>query len=157
MEETERPMQKTPWIPIVIIGLLVVILVTLIGPLNTLYYVFNRPDRPFLEQLTPEQLMEISNMLALYIKGRTVLAIINTGLLLYLIAFYIGIYRETKSNFSLCLVLFSFTLFFYSITSNPILIWINGFQGTNIFNIFNFLPDIFTTLASAILIYLSRQ
>jgi hypothetical protein len=96
-------------------------------------------------------------MLALYIKGRTVLALINTGLLLYLIAFYVGIYREMKSNFSLCLVLFSLTLFLYSITSNPILIWVNGFQETNIFNIFNFLPDIFTTLASAILIYRRRQ
>ena len=157
MEENERPMRKTPWIPIAIIGILVVILVILIGPMNTLYNIFNRPDRPFLEHLTPQQLMEISNMLALYIKGRTVLALINTGLLLYLIAFYIGIYRETKSNFSLCLVLFSSTLFLYSITSNPIIIWINGFQSANIFNIFNFLPDIFTTLASAILIYLSRQ
>jgi hypothetical protein len=32
MEETERQMQKTPWAPIAIIGLLVVILVVLIGP-----------------------------------------------------------------------------------------------------------------------------
>jgi hypothetical protein len=37
------------------------------------------------------------------------------------------------------------------------MIWINGFNGTNIFNMFNLLPDVFTTLASAILIYLSRQ
>ena len=157
MEETERQMQKTPWAPIAIIGLLVVILVVLIGPLNTINYIFNHSDRPLLEHLTPQQLQEVSNMLALYIKGRTVLALINTGLLLYLIAFYVGIYREMKSNFSLCLVLFSLTLFLYSITSNPILIWVNGFQETNIFNIFNFLPDIFTTLASAILIYRRRQ
>jgi len=157
MEETERQMQKTPWAPIAIIGLLVVIIVVLIGPLNTINYIFNHSDRPLLEHLTPQQLQEVSNMLALYIKGRTVLALINTGLLLYLIAFYVGIYREMKSNFSLCLVLFSLTLFLYSITSNPILIWVNGFQETNIFNIFNFLPDIFTTLASAILIYRRRQ
>ena len=126
-------------------------------PLNTINYIFNHSDRPLLEHLTPQQLQEVSNMLALYIKGRTVLALINTGLLLYLIAFYVGIYREMKSNFSLCLVLFSLILFLYSITSNPILIWVNGFQETNIFNIFNFLPDIFTTLASAILIYRRRQ
>jgi hypothetical protein len=157
MEENERQMQKTPWAPIAIVGLLMVILVILIGPLNTIYYIFNNPGRPLLEHLTPQQLLEVSNMLALYIKGRTVLSLINTGLLLYLTALYVGIYRETKSNFSLCLVLFSVTLFLYSITSNPILIWVNGFQEANVFNIFNFLPDIFTTLASAILIYLSRQ
>jgi hypothetical protein len=125
--------------------------------MNTLNSIFSNPSRPYLERLTPQQLEEISNLLVFYIKGRTVLALINTGLLLYLIALYISIYRETKSNFSLCLVLFSATLLLYSITSNPILIWLNGFQEANILNIFNFLPDIFTTLASAILIYLSRQ
>jgi hypothetical protein len=157
MDVTENRMQSKQWIPITIILLLVAILMILWGPLNTLYLIFSRPGRPPLEQFTPQQLMEISNMLVLYIQGRTVLAIINTCLLVYLMALYYSIYRETKSNFSLCLILFSATLFLYSITSNPILIWLNGFQGTNIFNMFNFLPDIFTTLASAILIYLSRQ
>ena len=157
MDGTENRMQKKPWVPIAIIVLLAAILLVLLGPLNTLYSLFSHPGRPLLELMTPEQLMEISNMLALYIEGRTVLALINTCLLLYLMALYYNIYRETRSNFSLCLVLFSATLFLYSITSNPIMIWINGFNGTNIFNLFNLLPDIFTTLASAILIYLSRQ
>ncbi len=157
MEENEKKMQKTPWVSIAIVGLLVVIIIVLIGPMNTLNSIFSNPGRPFLERLTPQQLEEISNLLVFYIKGRTVLALINTGLLLYLIALYVSIYRETKSNFSLCLVLFSATLLLYSVTSNPILIWLNGFQEANILNIFNFLPDIFTTLASAILIYLSRQ
>ena len=157
MEENEKKMQKTPWASIVIVGLLVVIIIVLIGPLNTLNSIFSNPGRPFLERLTPQQLEEISNLLVFYIKGRTVLALINTGLLLYLIAIYVGIYRETKSNFSLCLLLFSATLLLYSVTSNPILIWLNGFQEVNILSVFNFLPDIFTTLASAILIYLSRQ
>ena len=157
MEETEKKMQKTPWASIAIVALLVIIIIVLIGPFNTLNYIFSNPSNRLLERLTPEQLEEISNLLVFYIKGRTVLALINSGLLLYLIALYIGIYRETKSNFSLCLVLFSATLLLYSITSNPILIWLNGFQEANILNIFNFLPDIFTTLASAILIYLSRQ
>jgi len=157
MEENEKKMQKTPWASIAIIGLLVVIIIVLIGPLNTLNSIFSNPGRPFLERLSPQQLEEISNLLVFYIKGRTVLALINTGLLLYLIAIYVGIYRETKSNFSLCLLLFSATLLLYSVTSNPILIWLNGFQEVNILSVFNFLPDIFTTLASAILIYLSRQ
>jgi hypothetical protein len=156
MEPTEKPMKKDQWAPLAIIGLLVVILVVLIGPLNTLAFVQSQ-DRPLLERLTPEQLMEISNMLAIYIKGRTILAVINMGLLLYLMFLYGGIYRETKSNFSLCLLLLSITLFLYAITSNPIMIWINGFQSASIWNMFNILPDIFTTLASAILIYLSRQ
>jgi hypothetical protein len=157
MDGNENRMQKTPWVPIAIVILLGAILLVLLGPLNTLYTLFSHPGRPLLELMTPEQLMEISNMLAIYIEGRTVLALINTCLLIYLMWLYSNIYRETRSNFSLCLVLFSATLFLYSITSNPIMIWINGFNGTNIFNLFNLLPDVFTTLASAILIYLSRQ
>jgi hypothetical protein len=157
MDGNENRMQKTQWIPIAIIVLLAVILLILWGPLGMLYSLFSQPGRPLLEQMTPQELMAISNMLVLYIQGRTVLALINTCLLLYLMILYYNMYRETKSNFSLCLILFSATLFLYSITSNPILIWINGFNGTNIFNMFNFLPDVFTTLASAILIYLSRQ
>ncbi len=156
MEENEKQMDKGRWAPLAIIGLLVVILIVLIGPLNTLAFLQSQ-DRPMLEHLTPEQLMEISNMLALYIKGRTVLAVINMGLLAYLMFLYGGIYRETKSNFSLCLLLLSVTLFLYAITSNPIMIWINGFQSASVWNMFNILPDVFTTLASAILIYLSRQ
>ena len=150
-------MQKTPWVPIIIIAILATILLVLWAPLSTLNSIFSHPGRPIFEQFTPQQMMEVSNMLVLYIQGRTVLALINAVLLLYLLILYYNIYRETKSNFSLCLILFSATLFLYSITSNPILIWINGFNGTNIFNLFNLLPDVFTTLASAILIYLSRQ
>ncbi len=157
MDGNENRMQKTQWGPIAIVAVLAVILLLLLGPLNTLYSIFGRPGRPVLELLTPQELMEISNVLVFYIQGRTVLAVINSLLLVYLMALYYGIYRETRSNFSLCLVLFSATLFLYSITSNPIMIWINGFNGTNIFNLFNLLPDVFTTLASAILIYLSRQ
>jgi hypothetical protein len=157
MGENGDRMQNRQWIPIAIVLVLAVILLILWGPLNTLYLIFRNPGRPPLELLTPQQLMEVSNMLVLYIQGRTVLALINTCLLIYLMVLYYNMYRETKSNFALCLILFSATLFLYSITSNPILIWINGFNGTNIFNMFNFLPDVFTTLASAILIYLSRQ
>jgi len=156
MEENEKPMKRDQWVPLVIIGTLVVILIVLIGPLNTLAFL-QSTDRPMLERLTPEQLMEISNMLAIYIKMRTVLAVINMGLLVYLMFLYGGSYRETKSNFSLCLLLLSVTLFLYAITSNPIIVWVNGFQAVSVWNIFNILPDIFTTLASAILIYLSRQ
>ncbi len=157
MGENESRMQKNQWIPLAILLVLAAILLILWGPLNTLYLIFSNPGRPLLEQLTPQQLMEVSNMLVLYIQGRTVLALINTCLLIYLMILYYNMYRETKSNFALCLILFSATLFLYSITSNPILIWVNGFNNTNIFNMFNFLPDVFTTLASAILIYLSRQ
>ncbi len=158
MDGTENRMQKkTQWGPIAIVLVLAVILIFLLGPLNTLYTFFGRSGHPILELMTPQELIELNNMLVFYIEGRTVLAIINSVLLVYLMVLYYGIYRETKSTFSLCLVLFAATLFLYSITSNPSMIWINGFNGANIFSLFNLLPDVFTTLASAILIYLSRQ
>jgi hypothetical protein len=156
MDPSEKRMQKTTWLYIALFGLLIIFVAGFIG----VPYLSNlnlHADRPRLEELTPQQLQEISNMMALYIKGRSVLDLINAVLLIYLMVMYARIYRDTKTTFSLCLVLFSFTLLLYSISSNPLLIWVTGFQRANILGIFNFFPDIFTTLASLILIYLSRQ
>jgi hypothetical protein len=132
MDENENRMQKTQWGPIAIVVVLAVILLFLMGPMNTLYSIFGRPGRPLLELMTPQELMEISNLLVFYIEGRTVIAIINSCLLVYLMVVYYGIFRETRSSFSLGLILFSATLFLYSITSNPVMIWINGFNGANV-------------------------
>jgi len=156
MDPSEKGMQKTTWLYIALFGLLIIFVAGFVGVpyLSNLYL---HADRPRLEELTPQQLQEISNMMALYIKGRSVLDLINAVLLIYLMILYTRIYRDTKTIFSLCLVLFSFTLLLYSISSNPLLIWLTGFQRANILGIFNFFPDIFTTLASLILVYLSRQ
>jgi len=124
----------------------------------TLYGYFpSQLDRPRLENLTPEQLKEISSYLAIYIKGKTILGFLNSILLIYLLYLQVKIYRSTKTNFSLTLILCFTALFLYTILGNPVAVWFAGFSGGSILGAFNFLPDLFTTVASIIFIMLSRQ
>jgi hypothetical protein len=150
-------MQKNTWFYLVVAGLSIILIISVFGfPL--IFRQFPPPfDRPRFEEFNPEQLRELSNFMALYFKGRAIISSINTILLLYLLIQYIGIYRSTKSNFTLGLILFSFSLLLFSISSNPGITWLTGFQRGNVLQSMNFIPDIFTTIASILLIYLSRQ
>jgi hypothetical protein len=95
--------------------------------------------------------------LYLYLWGaKTVLASVNTVLLTYLLIVYIDIYRKTGSEFSLGLVIFSIALLLYALTSNPLLHRFAGFRGSGL-GPFTMLPDLFTCIASVVLLYLSRQ
>jgi hypothetical protein len=87
---------------------------------------------------------------------KAVLASVNAILLTILLAIYLGIYRKTGSEFSLGLVIFSLALLLYSLTSNPIIQRVAGFRGSGL-GPFTMLPDLFTCIASAILLYLSRK
>ncbi len=87
---------------------------------------------------------------------KTILASVNTILLTILLAIYFGIYRTTRSQFSLGLIIYSMALLLYSLTSNPLLHRFAGFIGSGL-GPFTMLPDLFTCIASAILLYLSRQ
>jgi hypothetical protein len=110
-----------------------------------------------LEDLSPEQLSEISNYLAVYIKGKSILGFVNSILLAYLIYLQVKVYRSTKTTFSFTLILCFTALLLYTVFSNPIPVWFSGFSGGSIIEAFNFLPDLFTTVASIIFIMLSRE
>jgi hypothetical protein len=148
-------MQKNVWIAIFVVGLVALFATSIfLSPAR----IFPPPlDRPRLEDFNMEQLREMSNLIALNIKGKSIIGLLNSALLIYLLIIHFQVYQATKSNFSLSLILFCLALLFYTLSANPVLTWASGFQRTNIMQAFNFLPDIFTTLASMILIYLSRQ
>jgi hypothetical protein len=113
---------------------------------------------PNLQDLEYGHLRELSSQLASYIKGKTLISLVNSVLLLYLFASYLDIYRSTKAQFTLGLMFLCGALLSYSFFSNPILFSFNsGIDGSEIIRSFNVIPDIFTTLASTILIYLNRQ
>lgn len=99
---------------------------------------------------------DIRNVLETYILIKTIITTINLILLMFLFIIYIGIYNKTGSKFSLGLILFIFALILYAVTSNPLLHIFTGFRPLSI-GLFTILPDLFTLIASAILLYLSRQ
>ena len=108
-----------------------------------------RPD------IKPEDLPRIRDLMSRYFMGKTVISSINAVLLLYLSLVYYRIYRTTKSQFSLGLLIMSVAFFLFVVSSNPMMNWLIG--GRQLLGVFNFVGDLFTTIAAVVLIYLSRQ
>ncbi|MDY6780571.1 MAG: hypothetical protein SV760_08525 [Halobacteria archaeon] len=78
----------------------------------------------------------------------------NLILLFVLLTKYIRIYWDFKNPFTLSLILFTMALFFYAMTSNPVLPLLFGFRPAGV-GPFTFLPDFFSSIAIVILLYQS--
>ena len=102
--------------------------------------------------MPPERIGDIE----LYYKVKTMLSTINATLLVLLLSTYINIYKKLKSEFTLGLILFSLILLFYALSSNPLLQQFFGFQAFGL-GPFAMLPDLFTTFALAVLLYLTMK
>lgn len=90
----------------------------------------------------------------LYYTAKTVISSINVTLLISLLIMYIGIYRKTQSQFTIGLIVFSLILLFNALVSNPLMHWFFGFQAFGL-GPFAMLPDLFTCVALAVLLYLT--
>ncbi len=116
------------------------------------------PRRPFPRppfDIDPEDIPRIQRLLVTYFIGKTVTSLVNSVLLLYLLLVYFGIYRSTRSQFSLGLMVMSVALITFTVSSSPLIQW--ALNRRILFAVFNFIPDVFTTVAAVVLIYLSRQ
>src|SRR4030042_4396005 len=113
---------------------------------------------PNLEDLSYEQLRALSGQLASYMRGKILIGLVNTVLLVYLFATYLDMYRHTKAGFTLGLVFLSGALLSYRLFTNPVFLSLSGGgSGFALVGYFSYLPALFTPVASTILIYLSRQ
>jgi hypothetical protein len=92
----------------------------------------------------------------LFYKVKTILSSINATLLVFLLATYVDIYKKLQSEFTIGLILFSLILLLYALSSNPLLQWLFGFRAFGL-GPFAMLPDLFTTLALAVLLYLTMK
>ncbi len=112
--------------------------------------------RPRIPDFSPEELQELQNRIEAYIMGKTVVSAVNSILMAYIMWFYYMMYRENGSKFSLGLIALSAALLVYSISSNPWLAHSLSLNGNGFAGVFNFIPDLFTTAAAVIMIYLTR-
>jgi hypothetical protein len=96
----------------------------------------------------------VSGDIELYYTVKTVISTINVTLLIFLLIIYIGIYKKTQSQFTIGLIIFSMILLFYALSSNPLVHWAFGFYAFGL-GPFAMLPDLFTCIALAILLYLT--
>ena len=92
----------------------------------------------------------------LFYKGRSILSTINATLLVFLLATYIDMYKKVKSEFTIGLIGFSLILLLYALSSNPLLQWLFGYRAFGL-GPFAMLPDLFATLALAVMLYLTMK
>jgi hypothetical protein len=85
---------------------------------------------------------------------QTVLSTVNVTLLIFLLITYVDIYRRTRSQFTIGLIIFSIVFLLNALTANPIFIWVFGFRAFGL-GIFALLPDLFEFVALTVLLYLS--
>jgi len=77
-------------------------------------------------------------------------------LLIFLLTIYLQMYISRKSEFTLWLAIISTVLLLNALTSNPLVQWVFGFRAFGL-GPFAMLPDIFTLVALAILLYLTMK
>jgi hypothetical protein len=94
--------------------------------------------------------------IGLYYILKTVFSTLNATLLVFLLALYVEIYVKRKVEFTLWLTIFCSVLLLDALTSNPILQWAFGFRPSGL-GPFAMLPDVFTSVALAILLYLTLK
>jgi hypothetical protein len=87
--------------------------------------------------------------------AKTVVSTINITLLIFLLLIYSSIYKKTRSEFTIGLMIFSAVLLLNALASNPLVIRAFGFRPFGL-GPFALLPDLFTFVALIVLLYLSN-
>jgi len=87
---------------------------------------------------------------------KSIISTVNIALVLILLFIYIDIYRKTKMQFTIGLIIFSLVLLSYTLSSNPFLHLLFHFRAFGL-GPFAMLPDVFTFIALLILLYLSLK
>jgi hypothetical protein len=143
-------MNKNMWIWIVIlVTLIAVALLAGLWAALTFYHpqFYWRPLPP---------LETIPGDIEFYYIAKTVVSTINIALLSFLIITYADIYRKTRSQFTIGLLIFSIVFLMKDFASNPMVIRASGF---GLFGLgpFALLPDLLEFAALSVLLYLSVE
>ena len=85
-----------------------------------------------------------------------ILSTINTVLSVVLLVTYVGIYKRTRAQFNLVLMIVAFMLLCYSLVANPLLHTVLGYGGSGLGPFF-MLPNLFTFAALCALLHLTLK
>jgi hypothetical protein len=142
----------------------VLIVLVVVGLASYLWATANFPTPPFEPRRLPferfsrdmDWFRSTVADIELYYTLKTVISSINATLLVFLLITYLDIYKTLQSEFTLGLIIFSMILLLYALASNPLMQSIFGFQAIGL-GPFAMLPDLFTSLALAVLLYLTMK
>jgi len=110
------------------------------------------PRYPWRHRLPPPQY--IPGDLEFFYTAETVVSTVNVTLSVFLLLFYVSMYRKTRSEFTIGLMIFSLVFLLNALASSPLVVWAFGFQPLGL-GPFALLPGVFTFGALAVLLYLS--
>ncbi len=144
----KRYMNKNGRILLVLVALIVVAILSALWAASTSWF----PPFPFEHRLPPPR--DIPGDIEFFYTAKTVVSTINVTLSVFLLLTYVNIYRKTRSEFTIGLIIFSGVFLLNALASNPLVIWIFGFRPFGL-GPFALLPDIFTLGALTMLLYLS--
>lgn len=113
---------------------------------------FSFPRPPWEPHRRPPE--DIFGDIELFYTIETVVSTINVTLSIFLLFTYVSIYRKTRSEFTVGLMIFSAVLVLHTFTSIPLVRLVFGFGGFGL-GPFAMLPSLFTFVALAVLLYLS--
>jgi len=143
-----RYMNKSLRIWLIIATIVVVAILTALWATSREWFRFS----PFERRLPPPRI--VPGDIEFFYTAKTVVSTINVTLLVFLLLTYIDIYRKTRSEFTIGLTIFSAVFLLNALASNPLVVGVFGFQPFGL-GPFALLPDLFTSVALAILLYLS--
>ena len=139
------------------IGLVITVVVVAIAILAALWAsaTFPFPPADFPERRFPPSGQIIGDFEFFYV-AQTVVSTVNIALLIFLLITYVDIYRRTRSQFTIGLILFSLVFLLRTLTANPLFMWVFGFRAFGL-GPFALLPDLFELAALSVLLYLSAK
>jgi hypothetical protein len=141
-------MNKSMRIWLILATLIVVAILAALWATSTFWF----PRFPWEPHERPPQ--NIPGDIEFFYTAKTVVSTINVTLSIFLLITYIDIYKKTKSEFTIGLIIFSMVFLLNALASNPLVIWAFGFRPFGL-GPFALLPDLFTLGALAVLLYLS--
>ena len=145
----EKQMKKS-------LGIWLVILITLtVVALLAAFWAASTIYSPFFWRRQPPPGGFIGDIEFFYI-AKTVVSTINIALLAFLILLYADIFRKTRSEFTIGLLIFSVVFLMKDLASNPMVIMAFGF-GLYGLGPFALLPDLLEFVALSVLLYLSAK
>jgi hypothetical protein len=135
----------------ILVALIVVAILAILATLWATYTFWLLPS-PWERRWRPPN--EIPEDIEFFYTAQTVVSAINVTLSIFLLLTYVSIYRKTRSEFTIGLIIFSAVFLLNALASNPLIIRAFGFWPLGL-GPFAMLPDLFTLGALAVLLYLS--
>jgi hypothetical protein len=109
---------------------------------------------PYLWRHRPPPSHENPEDIEFFYTAQTVVSTVNVTLSIFLLLIYVSIYRKTRSEFTIGLIIIIILFLLSALASNPLVIRAFGFLPFGL-GPFALLPDLFTFGALAVLLYLS--